>query len=92
MRYHVSSYFVNSDRSHQKHINKMHLGIRPYLCQVCGQSFGEDHELKSHIRNKHTTECDFQCEHCTYATTNKGTFYSKLQLGANCYQNCHLGR
>lgn len=55
----------------------MHLWIRPHLCQVCGQRFGEDSELQSHIKNRHSADKEFQCEHCPYATANKATFYSK---------------
>lgn len=55
----------------------MHLWIRPHLCQVCGQRFGEDSELQSHIKNRHSADKEFQCDHCPYATANKATFYSK---------------
>ena len=62
---------------YKKHVKKTHLGIRPYLCQVCGQSFGEDSELKAHINSLHPLEKNYKCEYCGYATSVKCTFQSK---------------
>lgn len=53
------------------------MGIRPFICDICGASYGEEHELKMHIV-RHSDVKQFQCEHCDYATHDKGNFQSKF--------------
>lgn len=64
----------------RKHISKIHLNIRPYLCQMCAQAFGEDSELQSHIKQRHTShdEKDFFCQFCPYATSNKYSYQTHM--------------
>lgn len=46
---------------------------------MCAQAFGEDSELQSHIKQRHTShdEKDFFCQFCPYATSNKYSYQSK---------------
>ncbi|XP_029634689.1 zinc finger protein 99 [Octopus sinensis] len=64
----------------RKHVSKIHLNIRPYLCQMCAQAFGEDSELQSHIKQRHTShdEKDFFCQFCPYATSNKYSYQTHM--------------
>ncbi len=62
------------NRSLQKHMNKIHLRIRPVICEVCGDSFGDIHNLRAHISYKHTIDKLFKCNHCPYESNGKVQF------------------
>ncbi|XP_013421310.1 oocyte zinc finger protein XlCOF6 [Lingula anatina] len=87
---------VKTEKTLQKHINKRHLNIRPYLCQVCGASYGEEHELKTH-EARHLTDKPYICEHCSYSTVSKADLAShvlarhnqRLDSKIKVYQ-CHI--
>jgi hypothetical protein len=64
-----------SYRSVEKHTGKVHLGIRNYVCDICGMAYGDESELKIHII-RHSDTKTFPCEHCDYATFDKGNYKS----------------
>lgn len=47
----------------KKHINAVHLGLRPYVCEMCTASFTTKEGLQRHFRN-HSGEKPYRCEHC----------------------------
>ena len=68
--------FLMLIRTLVKHINKVHRGIRPFMCDVCGQAYGEESELRTHIA-RHNTIKQYHCSQCNYATHDKGNYQSK---------------
>lgn len=46
-----------------KHVNGVHLNIRPYKCKYCKKSFPDKHKLKHHQR-VHSEDADFTCTLC----------------------------
>lgn len=73
MKHKVIAWFY---RNLQKHINKVHLNIRPYVCDQCGMSYGDECELKAHIA-RHDREKKFKCEVCPFASHDKGNLESE---------------
>jgi len=55
-----------------KHVSKQHLGIRPYICDKCGNSFGDETELRMHIA-RHAESKPHSCQFCSYSTYQKGS-------------------
>ena len=52
-----------------KHIRVFHLGVKNFHCQICEISFVQNHELKSHVRKKHSKDGKvpeyFYCDQCS---------------------------
>ncbi|XP_049887334.1 zinc finger protein 234-like [Pectinophora gossypiella] len=47
----------------EAHVNRHHLNIRPYVCDICEDSFSAKYYLKMHMR-VHSDEKKFTCEIC----------------------------
>ena len=46
------------------HINAIHLGLRPFKCETCGQGFTQSSHVKSHYKRVHLKVKNHKCEHC----------------------------
>ena len=64
-------------------MNKIHRGIRPYICDQCGASYGEESELKTHMA-RHDDAKKYHCMYCDYTTQEKGNYQSKY-----CFKTVH---
>ncbi|XP_063543178.1 zinc finger protein 567-like [Cydia strobilella] len=64
------------------HINKVHLGIRPYVCLICDKGFFKKSNLTEHINihNKIKTET---CEICGDSFVSKKTLMEHIRLHKN---------
>jgi len=59
-----------------KHMSKIHLGIRPYICDKCGNSFSDEPELRTHIA-RHSEKKPYSCDFCQYSTYQKASLKCK---------------
>ena len=50
-----------------RHINAVHLNIRPHICKECGELFKLPQHLKEHIIAIHTDQRKYVCEECGFA-------------------------
>ncbi|KAA8495337.1 Zinc finger and BTB domain-containing protein 14 [Porphyridium purpureum] len=51
--------------SHLKeHINAIHRGLRPHVCEICKQTFTRAGNLKQHERQVHSDERPYACDQC----------------------------
>ena len=48
----------------QRHINAVHLKIKPYKCEHCQKSFGNLSHLKDHINAIHLKIKPYECDQC----------------------------
>ena len=55
----------------EKHKRITHLGLKPYSCDLCHESFGEEYRVAMHKRQHHSKDKPFQCSKC--AKTFKST-------------------
>lgn len=62
----------SSVHSLAKHAN-LNDGCKPFLCEVCGESFVQRRSMKEHMGSHHNTEFIYLCPFCqlTFASQNK---------------------
>ena len=46
------------------HTNRVHEGIKPFLCDSCEESFAKDFKLKLHIKGMQVEKKPFSCPMC----------------------------
>ena len=48
------------------HIDAVHLGLKPYKCDICGESFTQPTHVRTHKKHVHNDNEDprFQCDEC----------------------------
>jgi len=57
-------------------MSKIHLGIRPYICDKCGISYCDEPELRMHLA-RHAESKPYSCNFCSYSTFQKGSLKCK---------------
>ena len=55
----------------QKHIDEVHLNLKPHDCQYCQKSFSREHEMRKHINAVHLKIKPFECEKCKKTFSRK---------------------
>ncbi|CAG9790038.1 unnamed protein product [Diatraea saccharalis] len=66
-------------QSLQGHINKMHLRIRPHICDICNKGFYRKSNLVEHVAT-HGEGKSMTCEHCGLKFLYKKTLLEHLRL------------
>ena len=56
-----------------RHVNRIHLKLKPFECDICKISFAERGCLKSHIKAVHIGERNHACNYCEKKFVEKNT-------------------
>jgi hypothetical protein len=62
----------------QDHVDAIHLGLKPFSCTTCGESFTQKVNLRRHFEDMHTGGFKYVCEHnsCGMLFKQKGNLLS----------------
>ena len=60
------------------HIDAVHLGLKPHLCELCPAAFATKSTLNKH-RLSHTNERNFKCQFCEKAFHTKGNLETHIR-------------
>ena len=74
----------------EKHINKIHVGLKQYKCKYCGKSFSCAHSLKKHINRIHMIHKDFKCESCGNAFNDFSSLNIHIDLNMDCIKKYEM--
>eukprot|EP00092_Neocalanus_flemingeri_P009882 GFUD01010651.1.p1 GENE.GFUD01010651.1~~GFUD01010651.1.p1 ORF type:complete len:755 (-),score=140.96 GFUD01010651.1:213-2477(-) len=60
------------------HINAVHLGVKPHLCELCPAAFASKSSLNNH-KLSHSDERNFKCQFCEKAFHSKGNLETHIR-------------
>ena len=60
------------------HIDAVHLGVKPHLCELCPAAFATKSTLNKH-RLSHTDERNYKCQFCEKAFHTKGNLETHIR-------------
>lgn len=81
----------------QKHISRVHLKLKNFVCDICGYAGALKHNLSDHMR-RHMSEEDrnkYSCDKCPYGTSRKHSLRSHLifkHTVSDSSFSCHCGK
>ncbi|XP_053328386.1 zinc finger protein Gfi-1b [Spea bombifrons] len=61
------------------HVRRSHSGTRPFVCDICGKSFGHAVSLEQHL-NVHSQERSFECKMCGKTFKRSSTLSTHLLI------------
>ncbi|KAM4696527.1 zinc finger protein Gfi-1b [Rhinophrynus dorsalis] len=61
------------------HVRRSHSGTRPFVCSICGKSFGHAVSLEQHL-NVHSQERSFECKMCGKTFKRSSTLSTHLLI------------
>ncbi|XP_072285692.1 zinc finger protein Gfi-1b isoform X1 [Pyxicephalus adspersus] len=61
------------------HVRRSHSGTRPFVCDICGKSFGHEVSLEQHL-NVHSQERSFECKMCGKTFKRSSTLSTHLLI------------
>lgn len=56
----------------KRHVDTVHLGLRPFQCGQCDETFGLNATLVRHIKLRHAKSESYKCTHCDHISTTPG--------------------
>ena len=74
--------FINNYKL-KMHMNSIHLGLKPFPCDLCSKSFGEASTMRVH-RLTHTRKREFPCEKCGKVYSSQGTIKAHKCITTSC--------
>jgi len=77
----------------QKHVNAVHLGLKPYQCEICDKTFAEKTQMMSHIQNVHTNVKKIKCQFCPEMFKNERYLNSHMKVHVKKFRcdQCDFG-
>ena len=63
----------------QRHIETVHLGLKPYLCDYCSSAFKNRSNLHSHINIVHRQIKPYLCDTCPYSTSKRAALVNHIE-------------
>ena len=73
---------------------RTHLGVKPFICQICSKSFNEKGNLKTHLKF-HSELRPFKCPFCIKTYKTKGHLKDHIEIQHNLvkkYECQHCGK
>ena len=67
-----------SGQSLKRHIQNIHLQLKPFQCDKCEKSFFNKERLNYHVLSEHEKVKPFQCQVCGYRVVTDG--FLKLHM------------
>ncbi|KAJ3661065.1 hypothetical protein Zmor_005486 [Zophobas morio] len=55
----------------KEHMARVHVAVKTFVCEICGESFFTNNLLNMHVRRKHKNEKPFKCDLCFHAVFTK---------------------
>uniref|UniRef100_A0A3Q3WS66 C2H2-type domain-containing protein n=1 Tax=Mola mola TaxID=94237 RepID=A0A3Q3WS66_MOLML len=68
---------------------KIHNGLKPFVCIFCSKSFRQKCQLVAHRRMHHGEEKPYTCERCGFKFSSTLTYHKRRHTGEKPYQ-CDL--
>uniref|UniRef100_A0A146LZB2 Zinc finger protein 92 n=4 Tax=Lygus hesperus TaxID=30085 RepID=A0A146LZB2_LYGHE len=86
----ICSRMFTDPRLLRHHMDIVHRGLRPYVCNVCSYSASSMSTLKMHLRS-HTGEKPYACPYCRYKTADHNSLrrHKMRHSGAKHYKCPH---
>ena len=65
---------LNEELHDKKHVNEVHLKIKPYSCKFCEHSCSRKADMEKHVNLVHLKIRPFSCQYCDKSFLYKKTF------------------
>ena len=92
--YHICSYCNKTFPSLsnlEKHVNRIHKGIKSHKCYVCEVCFASKTEFNAHICGVHEGKKPYECEYCKACFSGKSNLTCHIKMAQRGESNiCFL--
>ena len=63
----------------KRHVESVHLGLKPHVCEYCSKPFPQKTSLDIHVRSVHTQERSVKCPFCPAAFSDPARRHKHVQ-------------